>query len=52
MKFTEGKRSTHVTFWNCPDGTHVAGVGNHPSKECHFLNSILRDLGHHKKDFK
>lgn len=52
MKFTEGRRSTHVTYWNCPDGTHVVGVGNHPPKECHFLNSILRDLGPHKKDFK
>lgn len=51
IKFTKGKTSRHITFWNCSDGKHTVGVGNHPSKECRFLNSILKDLGPHKKDF-
>jgi hypothetical protein len=53
IKYKEGKRSTHVTWWNCPcsKGDHSVGVGNHPSQECWFLNSVLKDLGPHRKDF-
>lgn len=52
--FKQGRRATHITYWNCPcpEKNHVVGVGNHPSAECYFVNNILKDLGTHRKDFE
>jgi len=46
--YSEGKRVTHCTIWNCPcpSKEHPVGLGNHPSEECRF-SGLKRQLGPH-----
>ena len=52
--YKKGVRTRHKTIWNCPcpieEGTHPVGVGNQPSKECHF-EGLKSQLGPHKNEF-
>ena len=49
--YTEYKRVTHYTTWNCPcpNKEHPVGIGNHPNEECRF-GGLKRQLGPHAEE--